>query len=102
MVKSYISAWQRIGSFYQVCMYVNLPSMENVLQNRHSWAILCNAGEVYIYKHGLYISALQYVRMLLSSNYVLLVSMNISYEYCHAWVIRWNVCQVSIFGAWVL
>ena len=38
--------------------------------------ILCNAGVAYILEHGCYISALEYVRMLILSTYVLLASIN--------------------------
>ena len=49
--------------------------------------ILCNVGEVYIFEHGLYISACENARKLILSDYVLPASVNTIYKYCHAWMI---------------
>ena len=38
--------------------------------------ILCNVGEVYIFEHGCYISALEHARMLILTSYVLLACTN--------------------------
>ena len=48
--------------------------------------ILCNVGEVIIFKLGCYISALEYVRMLILSNCVLLACKNAIFKYGHAWM----------------
>ena len=58
-----------------------------MFQYHHAQVILCTVGEVYIFKHGLSISALKQARMLIFINYVLLASTNTVYKYCHPWVI---------------
>ena len=45
--------------------------------------ILCSVGEVIIFEHGCYISALEHVRMLILSSYVLLACINAVYKYSH-------------------
>ena len=42
--------------------------------------------EVIIFEHGCYISALEHVRMLILSSYILLACINAIYKYGHAWV----------------
>ena len=61
--------------------YVHLPSMNQMLQYQYACVILCNVGEVIIFEHGLYISALEYTRML--SSHVLVCIYTI-YKYGHA------------------
>ena len=58
-----------------------------LFQYRYTWVILYSVGEVIIFEHGCYISALEYVRMLILSSYVLLACINTIYKYGHAWVI---------------
>ena len=54
--------------------------------------ILWDVGEVIIFEHGCYISALEHVRMLvLSIYYVLLAGINASDNYGYAWMIEWDV-----------
>ena len=48
--------------------------------------ILCKVGEGHIFKHRLYISALEQARMLILGKYVLLIFINTVYAYCHAFV----------------
>ena len=45
--------------------YVHLPSMNQIFQYHYARVILCNIGDVFIFEHGLYISALKHVRMLI-------------------------------------
>ena len=67
--------------------HVHLPSINKMLQYRYACLILCSIGEVIIFEHGCYFSALEQFRKLILSNYVLLASINIIYMYGHAWVI---------------
>ena len=60
--------------------------------------ILCNVGEVIIFEHWRYISALEHIRMIISSSYVLLACINTINKYGHVWVIDLDVYQFSIFG----
>ena len=46
-----------------------------------------SVGEVIIFEHGRYISALEHIRMLIFSSYVLLACINTIYKHGHAWVI---------------
>ena len=55
-----------------------------MFQYRYAWMILLITGEVIIFEHGLYISALEYVRMLILRSYVLQACINAIYKYCHA------------------
>ena len=68
-----------------------------MFEYRHAWLILCNVGEVYIFEHGRYISALEHTRMLILSSYILLACINTICKYYHAWMIYWDVYEVSIF-----
>ena len=43
--------------------------------------------EVIIFEHGCYISALEYIRMLMLSSYVLVAGIDTIYKYGHEWVI---------------
>ena len=52
--------------------YIHLPSINKMFQNRYALLILFNVGEVIIFEHVCYISALEQVRMLISNSYVLL------------------------------
>ena len=67
--------------------YVHMPSVNKMFQYRYAGVILCNIGEVIIFKHKCYISALEQKRMLILSIYVLLTCMNTIYKFGHAWVI---------------
>ena len=49
-------------------------------------SVQCGRGFI-IFEHGRYISALEHVRILILSNYVLLACINAIYKYGHAWVI---------------
>ena len=69
--------------------YVHLPSMNKLFQYRDASVILCNVGEFSVLERGCYISALEHVRMLILSIYVLLACINAIYIYIyygHAWV----------------
>ena len=65
----------------------HLSSVNQIFQYSHAQVILCNVGQVYIFEHRLYISALEHARMLMLSDYILLASINTIYTCCHAWVI---------------
>ena len=67
--------------------YVHLPSTDIMFQFRYARLILCSVEEVIIFKHGRYISALEYTWMLILSSYVLLACLNTTYKYGQAWVI---------------
>ena len=58
-----------------------------MFQYRYARVILRGVGEVIIVEHGCYISALEHVRRLILSSYVLLECINTMYKYGHAWVI---------------
>ena len=65
IIRLYISAMNparklKFGSYFH-CL-----SIHQIFQFRHTRVILCNVGEVYIFKHGLYISALKRASMLFS------------------------------------
>ena len=45
-----------------------------------------SVGEVIIFEHGCYISALEHFRMLILSSYILLVCINAIYKYGHTLV----------------
>ena len=47
--------------------YVDLPSINKMFQYRYAWVILWGVGEVIIFEHGCYISALAHIRMLILS-----------------------------------
>ena len=49
--------------------------------------ILCNVGEVIIFSMGGIFSALEHIRTLIFSSYVLLACIKTIYKYGHAWVI---------------
>ena len=61
----------------------------------HALGILCNEGEIYIFEHGLYISALEHVRMLILRSYLLLGYINTVWKYCHTWMIK--MVNISAF-----
>ena len=50
--------------------------------------VLFSVGEVIISEHGCYISALEHIRMLKLSSYVLPSCINTIYKYGQAWVIK--------------
>ena len=52
---------------------------------RLSDSVRCRRG--YFFERGCYISALEHIRMLILSSYVLLACINPIYKYGHAWVI---------------
>ena len=58
-----------------------------MLQYGYAFLILHSVEEVFIFEHGCYISALEYVRMLILNSYVPLACINAVYKYGHAWVI---------------
>ena len=58
-----------------------------MFQYRYAWVILWGVGEVIIFEHGCYISALAHIRMLILSINVFLECINKIYKYGHAWVI---------------
>ena len=58
-----------------------------MFQYRYARVILRGVGEVIIFVHGYFISALAHIRMLTLSIYVLLECINTIYKYGHAWVI---------------
>ena len=57
-----------------------------MFEYHYALQILCSVGEVIIFEHGCYISALEQIRKLLLSNYVLLACITPIYNYGHAWV----------------
>ena len=62
--------------------YVHLPPINNMIQ-----VILCSVGEVIIFEHGCYISALEHIWRLILNNYVLIACINTINKYGHGWVI---------------
>ena len=79
----------------KVSSYVHLPYINKLFQYRHAWMIQCNVEDVYIFKLGRYMSALEHVRMLVLSNYFLLACTNAIYKYCYAsYVVRGCISQV--------
>ena len=66
---------------------IQLSSINKILLYRYSFVILCNVGEVSIFKDGSYISGLEHIRMLILSSYFLLACINTFNKYGHAWVI---------------
>ena len=50
----------------------------------YAQVVLRSVGEVFIFDHGCYISALEHVRMLILSGYVLLECINAIYKHGHA------------------
>ena len=80
--------------------YVNLSSINKMFQYRYAWVILCNVGEVIIFKQQCYISALEHIRMLILNSYVLLACISTIYEYAHAWVIYRDVRCIMGFIFW--
>ena len=56
--------------------YVHLLSISKMFQYRYALVILGNVGEVINFEHGCYIPALEQIRMLILSIYVLLVCIN--------------------------
>ena len=58
-----------------------------MFQYRYACVILWGVGEVIIFEHGCYISALSHIRILILGIYVLLESKNTIYKYGYAWVI---------------
>ena len=61
--------------------------IDKMIQYIYSSMILCSVDEVIIFEHGCYISALEHIRMLILSSYILLACINTIYKYGHAWVI---------------
>ena len=72
--------------FISALGHAHLQSMNCIFQYRRARVFLCNVGEVYIFEHGLYISALEHARMLILSNYVLLASNNNNYYYYYHFI----------------
>ena len=62
--------------------------------------ILRKVGEVHIFKHRLYISALEQAKVVILSKYVLLGVINTIYKHFHAWVNLWNAGKIEIF--WIM
>ena len=62
-------------------------SKNNMIQYHYASMILCSVGEVIVFEHGCYISALEHIRMLILSSYVLLECINTIYKYGHTWVV---------------
>ena len=60
--------------------YVHLSAINKMFQYCYAWVILWGVGEVIIFEHGCYISALAHTRMLILSIYVLLECMNTTYQ----------------------
>ena len=58
-----------------------------MIQYCYARVILCCVGKVIIFEHGCHISALEHIKTLKLSSYVLLACINTIYEYGHAWVI---------------
>ena len=56
--------------------YVYLISINKMFQYRYARVILCSEGELIIFEHGCYISALECIRMLVLSIYVFLACIN--------------------------
>ena len=52
-----------------------------MFQYCYTRVILCNVGEIIMFEHGCYISALEHDRMLILSSYVLLACTNATYKY---------------------
>ena len=94
IMKKYVSAPDHFMKL-RFNNYVHIPCMNQIFQYRYA----CNVGEVYIFEHGLYISALEHARMLILSEYVLLASINTIYIYCHAWMIFVKCMQSFNFGS---
>ena len=67
--------------------YVHLPIINKMVQYSYVRVIPCSVGDVIIFEHGCYISALEHIRMLILSSYVLLAYISTIYQYGHAWVI---------------
>ena len=63
IMKEYISALGNARKL-KFSSYGHLLSVNQILQYRHPQLILCNVGEVYIFEHGLCISALEMNRKL--------------------------------------
>ena len=74
------------ASKLKLSSYVHLP-IDKMIQYIYSSMILCSVDEVIIFEHGCYISALEHIRMLILSSYILLACINTIYKYGHAWVI---------------
>ena len=66
---------------FKFSSYVHLPSINNMFQYRYALVLLLSLEEVIIFEHGCYISALEHVRMLILSSYVLLACINTIYKY---------------------
>ena len=58
-----------------------------MFQYCNALVILRGVGEVIIFEHGCYISALAHIRMIILSSYVLIQCINTTYKYGPAWVI---------------
>ena len=54
--------------------------------------ILRKVGEIHIFKHRLYIAALEQARVLILGKYFLLEVLNTIYKHCHA---CYSVCRVN-------
>ena len=67
-------------------IYVQLSHINKMFQYRFARVILYIV-EVIIFEHGCYISALEYIRMLMLSSYVLVAGIDTIYKYGHEWVI---------------
>ena len=66
LMKLCVSAF-RHGNKLKFSSYVHLLYIKQIFKYRHARLILCNLGEVYMFKHGLYISSLEHARMLIGS-----------------------------------
>ena len=82
----YISGWDQARKL-KFSSYVHLPPINKMNQYGYARGILCSVGEVIIFEHGGYTSALEHIRMLILSNYVLVACINTIYKYGHGLVI---------------
>ena len=60
--------------------YVHLLCINKIFQYRYALLILLSVGEVIIFEHCCYISALKHVRKLTLSSYILIACINAIYK----------------------
>ena len=65
---------------------------------RYARVILCSVGELIIFEHGRYISALEHIRTVIFSSYVFQACINIIYKYGKAWVISVMYINFQFLG----
>ena len=61
--------------------YVHLPLANKIYQYLHAKVILSNVGEVMIFNHGRFISALEHTTVVILRSYALLACINTIYIY---------------------